>query len=44
MKRKISGTSTARQISLMLLISILSISCTTDEIVIVARDAASVGS
>jgi len=44
MKRNISSASTARQISLMLLISTLSISCSTDEIVIVAREAASVGS
>ncbi|MEI6753399.1 MAG: DUF1566 domain-containing protein [Paludibacter sp.] len=44
MKLNISGTITARQINLMLLISILSISCTTEEVVIVARDAASVGS
>ena len=45
MKRKISGTITARQINMTLLIMILFVGCTTtDEVVIVPRDAASVGS
>ena len=44
MKRNISSAITAYQINLMLLIMILFVGCTTDEVVIVTREAASVGS
>ena len=45
MKRNISRAITARQLNLMLLIAILFVGCaTTEEVEIVARDAASVGS
>ena len=44
MKRNISSAITAHQINLMLLIMILFVGCTTDEVVIVPRDAASAGS